>query len=151
MTDFFEPEFIEFMGVDVNSVKVYMDGSLIIDKREDYPLGVDWTQDKTYKVEFDTTDILIDGETPGKSGLALTFNPTKHGQKLPSVTSLRFTDGQGNITDKLPAADGSKLEMYVADASFNIDAVSGIFWTELTQVAGVEAKVAPAELKITKL
>lgn len=144
--DNIDPEGIEpiFGGVLPNEIFAYLNDEQLNDDRSGFPLGVNWNKNGIYKVDYSTTNVLVDNEIQGKVTATLEYNTATWNNTVPTSTVVSFLDKEGNINDRFENASDGELSLYAADMRFMWDdAEAKNLYYSYGEVAEVKAEYAP--------
>lgn len=144
--DNIDPEGIEpiFGGVLPNEVFVFAGDKQLNNNRSQFPNMINWYNSGTYRVEYSTTNVLVDGEIQGNVKATLKYDRATWDKTTPSVTVVSIFDKEGNINDRLEDAADGVLSFYAADIRYMQDDSDATYlYYRYGDVAEVTAEYAP--------
>lgn len=125
-------------------LKLYGDQTLVCDSRYDFPYDIYWQDNKNYRIEIFTDNVLVDGSVPGFNRTEATMRSANLENSMPpTLTSLRVLDADGNLNDRLPLPEECTVAFTAGHFSYGSNYVEMYEFAECEDVECVSVEFAP--------
>lgn len=148
ISDGMNPEILEQLGGNPNSVLVTANGETVCDNLRDLNSGDPWDKDATYTAVIKTDNILIDKEIAGQTSGTIRYNPVKN-FSLPTVTALQLRDSGGKISDRLKSGADGILSLYASALTLNANEKLRYGFYDYNPVSNIKVEYSPYSLSHT--
>lgn len=130
------------MGGNTSAITVSYNGDIVYDNIDDFK-GGRWEESGYYEAVISTDNVLIDNSMSGNSSATIKWEAGKGFGIPPTLTSLRFKDKEGNITDRFVESEDGMLEFTGGEFITKYNDMEYYDYLECHPVAEVMAEYAP--------
>ncbi len=124
-------------------LKFYRDGTLLCNRRYEFPYDTEWGAGGEYRLEISTDNVLVDENVPGFCKAVHTFDSSRDTWIPPTLTSLRIIDGEGVTNDRPATAEGSEVMFTAGRFSYCDNYALKVVYADFEEVECTGVEYAP--------